>query len=230
VARAFLFDLDGVLINSAKLMRYAFTEGVRRLLPGVEAPLEAFLAESGNSLPNVIKKLGFPMELVEEFRQISMANLHMIEVVDGIYEVLNTLQAAQVKMGLVTGKEKDRTIQILKLFHLQHYFRAIVSPEDVQEPKPAPDSYQKALALLKSQASEAVSFGDAPNDILASRKAGVVSVGVSWGLFGGEVLRSSGAAVIIDSPQEMLRFHQAQEHDAETAQASVAMERSRFPE
>ena len=82
----------------------------------------------------------------------------------------------------MTGKEKDRTLQILKRLKIDALFDLVVASTEVSNPKPHTESMLKVLEVLNTKPDEALSIGDATNDIKAAQQAGIISVAVTWGL------------------------------------------------
>jgi AHBA synthesis associated protein len=198
-----LFDLDGVLIDSEALMRYAFVESYRRVLGAGTAPVERYLSYSGNSFLRIMDRLGLPHELYPHFREISTRHVGMLRPVAGMVDVLAGLAQLNLRMAVVTGKDAERTAQILELLSLADYFEVVVCSDMVGKPKPNPESVYRALVALDARSDEAVLVGDAVCDIVAARRAGVAAVGVSWGLGTREHLEGVGADVVVDSPAEL---------------------------
>lgn len=64
----------------------------------------------------------------------------------------------------------------------------------------------EALRLLDCEANEVVSFGDRAIDIIASNKAGIMSVACTWGTTEAKLILSSGCSRVISSPEEIITF------------------------
>ena len=68
---------------------------------------------------------------------------------------------------------------VLDNLSLRHYFKAIVSADDVQESKPHPETYLKAAELLKVKPSACIVFEDAPKGVEAALNAGMPAVAIT---------------------------------------------------
>ena len=85
-------------------------------------------------------------------------------------------------------------------------FGAIVTGDDTERHKPAPDPLLLALAQLGANASTAVYVGDSPFDVQAAKAAGMTAVAVGWGrIHPRERLEAETPDVLVDWPEELLR-------------------------
>ncbi len=180
--RAIIFDLDGVLIDSEPLMRYAFAASYHQVLGAGEPPIEAYLEHMGESFPRIMDKLGLPHTLWQPFRQICRQHIERILLFPSCLDLLEWARGCDLKMAVLTGKDRERTLEILDRFALCDYFSAVVSSDDLCHPKPDPEGMLRALNLLNCRAAEAVMIGDSVSDVLCAQRAGVYAIGVTWGI------------------------------------------------
>ncbi|EPR10814.1 HAD family hydrolase [Ruminiclostridium papyrosolvens] len=180
--KAVIFDFDGVVINSTEVQRQAFFESYKIAVGDGGVPsFEEFLRHSGDSLPNIFTKMNLPLEMVEPYREISRRKITEIKVYDGMRELLAELKENRYKCGLCTGKDRARTIEILDNADLFNYFDTLVCSDDVCNPKPHPESLVLCLTKLSASREDSVMVGDARNDILCAKSAGVKNIAVTWG-------------------------------------------------
>ncbi len=203
---ALLFDFDGVVLDSISLMRFAFAESYRRVVGESEPPVNDFLAHSGDALQSILGKMKLPPEMRKHYRQISIKNMSMIEIVPGMCEVLEILVKRGFKLGLVTGKESDRTAGILEFFNLASYFSVVICSDMVEQAKPHPACVYKALAELRTDPAQTILVGDTKNDIIAAKRANVTALGVSWGIGKRNDLIRAGADRVVDYPYKIIDF------------------------
>ncbi|HYP25626.1 MAG TPA: HAD family hydrolase [Blastocatellia bacterium] len=180
--KAVIFDLDGVLIDSEPLMRFAFEQTYRMMIGGGEAPIEEYLEHMGESFPGIMDALGLPHSLWKPYREICQANLDRISVFPQGRELLKWANDNGLKLAVLTGKDGARTLQILEHFDLIHHFDAVVSSDQLTNPKPHPEGMYRTLKLLGCRADEAVMVGDAVSDIICAQRALVSAVAVTWGI------------------------------------------------
>ncbi len=181
MTNAIIFDFDGVIINSLEVQRKAFYDSFRKVSNGSLPSFEEYVSHSGDSIKNIFIKMGLPLEMIEPYCEISRKNIGFIEVVDNIESILIDINKRGWKCGLCTGKDRERTLEILALYNLQSYFEAIVCSNDVNHPKPHPESLLLVIQQLNCSLENSVMIGDGKNDIICAKDSGVKSIAVSWG-------------------------------------------------
>ena len=201
-----LFDFDGVVIDSISLQRFAFAKSYRHVIGEGAPPIDQYLSHSGDSFPNIMDKMGLPRDMWYSYREFSTQNMDMITIVPLICELLERLIGWNVKLGLVTGKESDRTAQILNDFNLARYFQVVICSDMVTQAKPHPECLHRAIGELQAHPASTVYVGDSENDIMAAKSAGITALGVTWGVGKRNSLVSAGADGIVDDPREIIDF------------------------
>ena len=92
------FDFDGVVIHSSEVQRYAFSESYYQLMgevPG-EEKIQEFFSNSGDSLPNIFRKMGIPLEIVDIYRKVSIEGRSKIKLHQGMKELLSDLKEQNI--------------------------------------------------------------------------------------------------------------------------------------
>lgn len=176
-----IFDFDGVIINSHDVQKKALEESYRKIVGKGEPPYNEFFLLSGDSLENIFVKLGLPLTMLPIYVEVSRNNVESIKIQKGMIELLQELNSNGYNCALCTGKERKRTIEILKYHKLERYFKFVVCSDDVKNAKPHPDSLQLIMKKLKASSSNSVMIGDGINDILVAKNAGIKSIAVTWG-------------------------------------------------
>ena len=177
-----LFDFDGVVIDSISLQRFAFAKSYRHVLGEGDPPVDQYLSHSGDSFPNIMDKMGLPHDMWGPYRELSTKNMDMITIVPSICELLEGLVDWNIKLGLVTGKESDRTAQVLRYLNLARYFPVVICSDMVKQTKPHPECLYRAMGELQANPACTVYVGDSENDIIAAKSAGITALGVTWGV------------------------------------------------
>jgi len=88
-----------------------------------------------------------------------------------------------LKVGLVTNNGRKGTDLTLKRYNLRIFFEAVVTRDDCENMKPAPDPVLKVLDEMRVSSGEAILVGDGVMDIMAAKAAGLPSVAVTTGPF-----------------------------------------------
>ena len=203
MGKAVVFDFDGVIINSSEVQKQALLESYRMVVGEGFPSVDEFFSHSGDSLENIFKKMKLPAEMLEPYRKLSKESLKDIKVHEGMEDLLIRLRNRKVKCALCTGKDRERTLQILDYIGLRDYFDVIVCSDDVTFPKPDPESLMSAMELMGESAGDTVMVGDAVNDILCAKAADVSSIAVSWGDTKPDVLRKEAPGYLVSDIIEL---------------------------
>ena len=176
-----IFDFDGVIINSHDVQVKALTESFKAICGEGVPPYDDFFKLSGDSLKNIFTQLGLPLEMIPIYQQISRENIGLIKIHDGMIELLQKLNEKGCNCALCTGKDRNRTIEILKHFNMERLFETVICSDDVTNPKPHPESIFVIMEKLGASPENTVMIGDGINDILSAKSAKVKSIAVTWG-------------------------------------------------
>ncbi|MBK1811547.1 HAD family hydrolase [Clostridium sp. YIM B02505] len=98
---------------------------------------------------------------------------------EGINEILQKLATKNIPVCIVTSSPSSYCKKILDYYKWTGL--KTVCYHDTYKHKPYPDPILKGVELLGVNPSQVISIGDEPNDIIASKCAGVISVAVTWG-------------------------------------------------
>lgn len=198
-----LFDFDGVIIHSEPIIKAAFTLSYRDVIGEGEPPVQEYLKHMGDSFDNIMRKMGLPSKMYESFSHYSTRLTNLIEIFPGIEDVLRKLKNRGIKLGLVTGKDRRRTLELLNHFDIA-IFDVIVAGDDVELPKPHPQPILMALAAVGIAAKDAMMIGDSPNDLISARRAFVESCAVGWGIGSRMELENENPNYFVDTPDEIM--------------------------
>jgi phosphoglycolate phosphatase len=209
--KAVIFDLDGTLKEfnldikacRTKLITLLNKRGFSRSLFSLNETAfdmlkkikKSPITEDGNKkhFPT-IKDMVF--SAVEEFE---LEAAKTAKIFEGIPETLKALKDMNLKIALCTISSERTTKYILKRFHLEHFFDAVVTRESVFEVKPHPTHLEAVLKALNLRSHEAVLVGDSIKDIQCAIQLNVLAVGVTTGLSSLQDLTSSGAHYVASS-------------------------------
>lgn len=213
-AKGYIFDLDGTLALSQHFHYEAYAiilkeEGI----PYTREEDIAFYAGQGSEkiFPMIFEKNGrfLTAEETDYFikrkREVyqKLIESEPIQAVPGVHEYLEELRTLGKKMIVATGNRRGPTEIILKKTGLEHFFSKAVTVEDVQEPKPAPETFLLAARELQLEPNECIIFEDTINGIRAAKASGITCVAVSTGTEA-EKLKEAGADKVIQDFRELL--------------------------
>ncbi len=203
-----LFDLDGTLIDSGDLILASFRHATQTVL-GRTYPDEVLMANVGGHGIHAQMRLFDERradELVRVYREHNIGIYHEVRAFAGIERLLQRLRAQRRALGIVTVKSRPTVDVTFEVLPLRHYFGAVVTGDDTERHKPAPDPLLLALEQLGAGAASAVYVGDSPFDIQAARAAGMTAVAVGWGRIHPRArLEAEEPDLLVDTPEELLR-------------------------
>jgi phosphoglycolate phosphatase-like HAD superfamily hydrolase len=196
---AVVFDLDGVLIDSRPQMEFVFRECYREFGSGGEPPLPEFFRRMGMPLPEILRELGLPAEMSVKYREMSHGLYKQIRVVPGTHSALELLSDIGLPLGLMTGKDRARTLEILGHCGIRHFFSGIVCGDDQYPGKPAPDGLWALASLFDVSPKRLVMIGDSLLDVRCGLAAGALTVATTWGFESPQRMAESGAHICASS-------------------------------
>ncbi len=185
--KGFIFDLDGVLVDTAKYHFIAWQELANEL--GI-----SFSAEDNERLKGVsrVRSLEIILEIggktlsKHEFDKcLVKKNEHYLEYIDkltpdeilpGVQSFLDEAQAQGISM--VVGSASKNAPRILDKLNLTHYFKAVIDGNAVSAAKPDPEVFLKGAEALELMPRDCVVFEDAQAGIDAANNGGMIPVGI----------------------------------------------------
>ena len=210
-APAFLFDLDGTLIDSVYQHVIAWRAALSRLdidlsvwrihrRIGMSGGLfvSALLRETGRTLSEADIAL-----LQRAHQQEYLAQADSVRPLPGAAELLAALTERKVAWAIATSGYRATAHQALAMLGLPDD-APMVTRDMVAHAKPDPDLFLAAAAMLEVEPRHAFVVGDSVWDLLAARRAGALGIGVLSGGYGREELERVGAYRVYADPADLL--------------------------
>ncbi len=185
--KGFIFDLDGVIVDTAKYHYLAWKKLADELgFEFTEEQNEAFKGVSRKRCLQILLELGEVDATQEQFDNWMIEKnedyLSYIEEMDAseilpdVPKILDFLKANNIPMAL--GSASKNAIPILKKVGLLSYFKVVVDGNNVTKAKPDPEVFLLAAKDIGVAPTECVVFEDALAGIQAANTAGMVSIGI----------------------------------------------------
>ncbi len=184
---AVLFDLDGTLIDTAPDMVAVLQD--MQTAHGIE-PVPYALARANVSHGAIgLLSVGFPdahaefnsplhVEYLERYTQrVCVESV----IFDGLEALLDELDTAGIRWGIVTNKPERLTLPLLEMLELASRSACIVSGDTVAERKPHPAPMLHACEVAGMTPQQTIYAGDAARDIQAGRAAGMATIAAAYG-------------------------------------------------
>lgn len=173
--------MDGVLINSVDVQKAAFYGSYHEIVGDRNCPdFSEYMKHTGDSLPNIFRKMGLPVEMAEPYRRISSSAIDKIIINNEVIELIRYMKTKGSKVAICTGKDHYRTVDILKYYNIDDCFDVIIASDDITEPKPSAVPVLKAIEQLGVKKDSCIVIGDGYNDILSAKGAEVKVVLTLW--------------------------------------------------
>jgi 3-amino-5-hydroxybenzoic acid synthesis related protein len=201
--RTVIFDLDGVLIDSEPLIRFAFEEAYRQVVGNDAAPIEEYLQYMGEPFPKIMGYLGLPNALWEPYLLLWQQHINRVQIFPAARELLEWARSRGFQLAILTGKERARTDLILAHLNIEQFFDVVMTSDQVDHPKPDPEGIRLILRTLNCPAEAAVMIGDAVSDVLCAQNANVRAIAVTWGIKPERIRTLCSADYYVRSFQEL---------------------------
>jgi HAD superfamily hydrolase (TIGR01549 family) len=208
---AFVFDLDGTLVDSVYQHVLAWREALEAA--GIELSvwrIHRRIGMSGGLLVNALLRETGRELTVEEIARVHRRHAEAYErqrsqvrALPGARELLRFLTESDVPWSIATSGRLESAGPTLELLGLPRGV-PIVTREQVTHAKPDPDLFRAAAERLGVPIESAVVVGDSVWDLLAARRAPALGVGLLSGGYGEDELESAGAYRVYQDPADLL--------------------------
>lgn len=178
--KALLFDMDGLIFDSEKVVQRSWnmagdTLGYGNLGKHIYNTLGMNAKSRGEYFKGVFGE-EFPYD---KFRDLARENFYAIVGEEGLAikagasELIHYAKQLGYRMAVVTSSRKPYVEEMFKRAELYEYFDIFVCGDMVTKSKPNPEIYEKACKLLGVRPEASVAFEDAPAGVEAAAAAGV---------------------------------------------------------
>ena len=204
-----LFDLDGTLTDPALGITRCLAHACERLGAPVPSP-DVLASYIGPPLHGTFRTLLATdderrvADAVAAYRErFTAVGLYENTMIDGIPEVLRTLQQAGHRMWVATSKPHVYADRIIDHFALRPFFLKVYGAELDGTRSAKAELLGHLLAAEGLQAAETLMVGDREHDVLGARAVGVRAVAVRWGYGSDEELEAAAPAWVVHRPGEI---------------------------
>lgn len=197
---AALFDVDGTILDTGEYIFQAYKYTL------------ALHLKKEVTWEDVVPVLGLPFDqcyrlltnleevdyLMECHHQYQTKNPQLVRPYEHTLQTLRSLEKTGVAIGAVTSHSGELLIRNLKNAGIDKFFKVIVTPFEVKNPKPHPESVFKALEVLKVKPNKTVFVGDSKADIEAGKAAEVKTIAALYGFHGEKMLEAKPDYAVSD--------------------------------
>ncbi len=206
---AIIFDFDGTLVDSERITFDLAVPIISKYL-GREISREELSSIKGRVWKTAFKKW-LPrdhekvyQEIVDNWRAVNPA----LPIYPDIREMLSILHERGFKMAIASSRERNLIAGDLKRLSIEGYFETVIGQEDTILHKPEPEPLLMASRQINVRADLCIYIGDQVSDITASKSAGMLSGGASWGEGIHNILNDARPDFLFTKPSEVPVFLQ----------------------
>jgi HAD superfamily hydrolase (TIGR01509 family) len=178
----YIFDCDGTLADSMVVHYRAWLSALKAHGATFDFDWDLFTSRAGMSTPNTVRELNQQFGLALDAEAVSLSQrieyerfLATVQPVAEVVELAHRV-AATSAVSVASGSERKVVLRTLELIGLGPTFSIVVTPEDVEHGKPAPDMFLLAAERMGVPARDCVVFEDSVLGLEAAKRAGMASV------------------------------------------------------
>ncbi|MBO6211522.1 HAD family hydrolase [Algoriella sp.] len=180
-----IFDMDGVIVDTEPVHKYAYFEHYKELnIPVTE---ELFSTFTGQSTKNVYQILKDKFDLKGEVNDLVLRKRAIFNeafdtkpdlyLIDGVEQLIRDLHQNNIELILASSASKSTIDRVFNRFNLNQYFSHKVSGESFPKSKPDPSIFLHAADLAKSTNEECIVIEDSTNGVEAAYRANIYCLG-----------------------------------------------------
>lgn len=174
-----VFDCDGTLVNSMPAHYTAWKVALEEHGAKGVFQEDVFYAMGGRPTTDIVTQLNGdyglhldPAAVAESKRRAFLSLLHEVVVIEDVVAFARKWEG-KVPMAIATGGSRLVIEKTLQQCGLSDLFEDVITADDVENGKPAPDIFLKAAAAIGVPADHCLALEDAPAGILAAQRAGM---------------------------------------------------------
>jgi len=209
--RAVIFDLDGTLVDTVEDIANAVNDVLKKFGYPTHSP-EFYKENIGGGINDLINR-----SLPDDHNVTTESYIESLDffyeerlnkntkVYPYIYEILETLKAKDISIAVISNKRHPFTVQSVDEYFAKYIDVTIGSGSDYPL-KPDPASAQFVLSKFNCDPTNSYFVGDTGYDINTAKNAGMISIGVLWGMSDKEKLSAFEPDHLFEKSEDLLEF------------------------
>jgi HAD superfamily hydrolase (TIGR01509 family) len=180
-----IFDMDGVIVDTEPVHRYAYYKQFEEL--NIEVTEAMYTSFTGFSTRNTFQTLKEQFQLTQEVEDLIQRKRSIfndafdtkedLELLEGVRTLIEDLHQNGMQLILASSASKVTIDRVFTRFGLHDYFTHIVSGEDFPKSKPHPAIFEHAASLSIAPKENCIVIEDSTNGVKAAKAAGIYCVG-----------------------------------------------------
>jgi HAD superfamily hydrolase (TIGR01509 family) len=180
-----IFDMDGVIVDTELVHRYAYYKQFGEL--NIVVPEEMYTSFTGLSTRNTFQKLKEHFQLDQEVEDLILRKRSIfndafdskedLALLEGVENLIKDFHQNGMQLIVASSASKVTIDRVFRRFDLHQYFTHIVSGEDFPKSKPHPAIFLHAASLSVAPKENCIVIEDSTNGVKAAKAAGIFCVG-----------------------------------------------------
>jgi len=180
-----IFDMDGVIVDTELVHRYAYYKQFGEL--DILVPEEMYTSFTGLSTRNTFQKLKEHFQLEQEVEDLILRKRSIfndafdskkdLSLLEGVEKLIKDFHHNGMQLIVASSASKVTIDRVFRRFDLHQYFTHIVSGEDFPKSKPHPAIFEHAASLSVAPKEKCIVIEDSTNGVKAAKAAGIFCVG-----------------------------------------------------
>lgn len=180
-----IFDMDGVIVDTEPVHRYAYYQLFEEL--NITVPEEMYTSFTGFSTRNTFQILKTNFDLSQDVEDLIQEKRNRfndafdtkedLTLLDGVENLIKDLHQNGMQLIVASSASKVTIDRVFTRFNLHQYFSHIVSGEDFPQSKPHPAIFEHAASLSIAPKENCIVIEDSTNGVKAANAAGIFCVG-----------------------------------------------------
>lgn len=180
-----IFDMDGVIVDTEPVHRYAYFKQFEEL--NIEVTEAMYTSFTGFSTRNTFQTLKEQFQLEHEVEDLIQRKRSIfndafdtkedLELLEGVRTLIEDLHQNGIQLILASSASKVTIDRVFTRFGLHDFFTHIVSGEDFPKSKPHPAIFEHAASLSTAPKENCIVIEDSTNGVKAAKAAGIYCVG-----------------------------------------------------
>ena len=180
-----IFDMDGVIVDTEPVHRYAYYKQFEEL--NIEVTEAMYTSFTGFSTRNTFQTLKEQFQLEQDVEDLIQRKRSIfndafdtkedLELLEGVRTLIEDLHQNGIQLILASSASKVTIERVFSRFGLHDFFTHVVSGEDFPKSKPHPAIFEHAASLSVAPKESCIVIEDSTNGVRAAKAAGIFCVG-----------------------------------------------------